>query len=125
MVGLTKGENLLINLVNLGNLLLMAIGTLQGIPNLLCWLKHHDASRNALLHAIHKPRNHCTIICKSIIIGDILDIGRIMSEMSDLPMGTEKGLKGSSPLSLTDILLKFFTRASQDMEEDAIDKQKQ
>ena len=75
----------------------MAIDALQGVSNLLCWLKRHDTSRNALLHAIHKSRNHCIIIYKPILIGDILDIRKIMSKMLDLPMGTEKGLKGLKP----------------------------
>ena len=94
MVDLTKGENLLINP---GNVLLMAIGAFQGVPNLLGWFKHHDASRNALLHAIHKPRNHYTIISKPIFVGSILDIWGIMSKMLNLPLGTEKGFKGLRP----------------------------
>ena len=89
-----KGENLLINH---GNVLLMAIGAFQGVLNLIGWLKHHDTSRNALLYAIHKPRNHYTIISKSILIGGILDIRRIVSKMSDFSMDVKKGLKGLRP----------------------------
>ena len=89
---LAMDEEVLIDFIDTGNVFLIPISTSQCVPHFICRCEHHHTPSNTIIHVVHQPRDHFTIIREPIFICSIFHIERIMSYTTNLLMYTNEGL---------------------------------